>query len=385
MWGTDAIDAVIVRGGTSKAVAFREEDLPPHGPARDRLLLRVFGSPDVRQIDGLGGADPLTSKCVIVGPGDGTDIDLRYTFAQVEIDRPHVDHNSVCGNMSSALGYLAMHAGYVVADPDAEVVRSRVHVVNNGAWLEVDTPVRDGQPLSIGEHAIAGVPGTGAEVVVNLAGLAGARLGAVLPTGAAVDELTVDGLGRIDATLMDVGNPHVFVRAADVGLTGSESAAELDADQALLDRLEAIRGAAAVRLEMAVDPAQATAHTPAAPILGVVAPPAAYRTPSGEQVRADDIDLLGRLMFMQRTHKTYAGTSTACTGVAARLPGTLCHEVARQRAEGVRIGHPGGVLTSQVELDADAPEPRVHRATVSRTARIIMTGQVHVPRDARVG
>ena len=381
MWGTRSIDCAIIRGGTSKGVYLREEDVPPPGEERDRLLLRIFGSPDVRQIDGLGGAEPLTSKCVLVGPGDDEGVDLRYTFAQVEIDRPHVDYGSVCGNLSSGLGYMGLHAGYLHAAPEASVVRSRVHVVNNGSWLGVETPVRDGQPLSSGDAHIAGVPGTGAEVIVNLAGLAGARLGAVLPTGRAVDVLEVPGHGELEVTLMDVGNPHVFLRASDLAVRGTESAAALAGDGALQARLERIRGLAAERLGMVSSAGAATQETPAAPILGLVAPPAAYDTPAGGTIAAEEIDLLGRLMFMQRTHKTYAGTSTACTSVAVRVPGTIPAEVAHVPMEDapIRIGHPSGVLRSESVVDPGGDHIEVTRATVPRTARIIMTGQVHLP------
>lgn len=383
-----AIDCAIVRGGTSKGVFFLESDLPADPRERDPILLRAFGSPDARQIDGLGGADPLTSKCVIVGPGDGSSsggFDLRYTFAQIDIHRPHVDYESVCGNLSSALGHFAIHRGLLTATGD--VCRARVHVVNNGGWLEVETPVEDGLPKAAGDFRIPGVPGTGAEIVVNLAGLTGARLGSVFPTGERQEDLEVPSVGTVRVTLMDVGNPHVFLAAEDVALKGTESAAELDADAALLDRLERIRSAAAHRLGLASAVDAGAEESPAAPILGLVAAPADYATATADTVAADEIDVLGRLMFMQRTHKTYAGTSTACTGVAARIPGTIPHRYAATggAAGTVRIGHPGGVIESQAEIAGGAAGSgagdavRVRRATVSRTARILMTGQVFVP------
>ena len=384
MTKTRAVECAIVRGGTSKGVFFVESDLPDDPGQRDEFLLRAFGSPDPRQIDGLGGADPLTSKCVIVGPGDGKDFDLRYTFAQVEIDRPHVDYGSVCGNLSSGLGYFGLLRGLL--KETGTVSRARVHVVNNDAWLEVETPVEDGQGQVGGDFRIAGVPGSGAEVVLNLAGLAGARLGSVFPTGNRADELEVPGVGRVRVTLMDLGNPHVFLAAEDAGITGTESAADLDADAGLLDRLERIRSAAAARMGLVSSVDVATAESPAAPILGVVAAPAEYTTPSGETVSPDDVDILGRLMFMQRTHKTYAGTSTACTGIAARLAGTVAAELAGPADHAgadsaVRIGHPSGVIASDaVVADDGSGVPQVERATVSRTARILMTGQVLVPR-----
>ena len=378
----DGLRCTIMRGGTSKAVFLREEDLPPPGDERDRLILRVFGSPDKRQIDGLGGADPLTSKLAIIGAARVPDTDVTYTFGQVEIDHPHVDYKSLCGNISSAVGQYAIEAGMVPAiEP---VTRVRAYTTNLRRVLTIEVPVRDGKPVRLGTYKVPGVPGTGARILLDFADTAGGATGSLLPTGNPVDVLDVAGVGRIEASLVDIGNAHVFVRARDVGLRGTETPAEIDANRALLDRLELIRGTGAVRMGMASSAETARRETPATPILGIVSPPADYVGHlDGLAVAADDVDLVSRLLFMQITHKTYAGTSTACTGVAARIPGTLVHEALRKAAldrVDIRIGHPAGVIDteSDVVLAGSGRNHGVRRATLGRTARRILDGTVYL-------
>jgi 2-methylaconitate cis-trans-isomerase PrpF len=378
----DALRCTIMRGGTSKAVFLREEDLPPPGPARDRIILKVFGSPDKRQIDGLGGADPLTSKLAIIGAPRMPGTDVTYTFGQVEIDRPAVDYHSLCGNISAAVGQYAIEEGLVA--PVEGVTRVRVYTTNLRRVLSIEVPVKDGRPVRLGTYRVPGVPGTGARILLDFADTAGGATGSLLPTGHALDRLDVPGVGPIEASLIDIGNAHVFVRARDVGLRGIEAPAEIDADTALRDRLERIRGAGAARMGMASTAEAARAETPATPILGIISPPAAYVGHlDGVPVVADDVDLVSRLLFMQITHKTYAGTSTACTGVAARIPGSIVHEALRpaahQRVE-IRIGHPAGVIDteSEVALAGAGTNHGVKRATLGRTARRILDGTVYL-------
>jgi 2-methylaconitate cis-trans-isomerase PrpF len=378
----EALRCTIMRGGTSKAVFLREEDLPPPGAERDRIILRVFGSPDKRQIDGLGGADPLTSKLAIIGAPTVAGSDVTYTFGQVEIDRPQVDYHSLCGNISAAVGHYAIEAGLVEAV--APVTTVRAWTTNLKRMLRIEVPVRDGRPVRTGSYRVPGVPGTGARILLDFADTAGGATGRLLPTGQPADWLDVPGLGRIEASLVDIGNAHVFVRAGDLGLRGTESPAEIDRDPALLARLERVRAAGAVQMGMASAIDAAVRETPATPILGLVSPPAAYASHlDGGAVAAEDVDFVARVMFMQITHKTYAGTSTVCTGVAARIPGSLVAEVlrpeARERPE-VRIGHPAGVIEteSEVVLDGDGRNYGVRRATLGRTARRILDGTVYL-------
>lgn len=379
-----AIRCVLMRGGTSKAVFLRENDLPVDPAERVRTILAVFGSPDRRQIDGLGGADPLTSKLAIIGPVREHDpraagTHLTYTFGQVEIDHPDVDWLSLCGNISSAVGAYAIYEGLVT--PTSPTTAVRVFNTNLNRVLTIEVPVLDGRPVERGDYAVAGVPGTGARILVDFAATAGGATGALLPTGNPVDTLNVPGVGPVEMSLVDIGNAHVFVRAADMGLTGTESAAEIDARGDLRAKLEWIRGAAAARMGMITDQKRSREESPATPILGIVAPPADYHNHlTGESVPADTIDLLSRLQFMQQTHKTYAGTSTVCTGVAARIPGTLVHQVVRHRdAPEIRIGHPGGVIETETALESGPDGWLVRRATLGRTARRILDGQVFVP------
>ncbi|MGZ0189424.1 MAG: PrpF domain-containing protein [Alphaproteobacteria bacterium] len=379
----DCIRCWIIRGGTSKGVYLKEADLPRDPADRDRTILGIFGSPDKRQIDGLGGADPLTSKVCIVGPppDDHPECHLSYTFGQVEIDEPHVDYHSLCGNLTAGVAAFAIWENMVrPTDPMTEV---RIYNTNLDSVLIAETPTANGLPMEQGGFAIPGVPGTGAKITLNLAGTAGSSAGSLLATGNAIDQLDVPGFGAIDATLIDVGNAHVFIRAKDVGLTGTETAAEIDADKGLAGLLERIRSQAAFKMGMVDAPENATAKTPATPILGMISPPADYRNVIHDRVvKADEADFVARLMFMQQMHKTYAGTSTVATGVASKIQGSIVHEAARPGIEDrlqTFIGHPAGVIETEAKVALDGNTFKVERATVGRTARRIMEGYVFPP------
>lgn len=329
----------------------------------------------------------MTSKLAIIGPVRTTEpraagTHLTYTFGQVEIAHPEIDWLSLCGNISSAVGAFAVYEGYVT--PSEPMTQVRVFNTNLSRVLTIEVPVQDGRPLEQGDYSVPGVPGTGAKILIDFSDTAGAATGALLPTGRPVDRLTVPGVGEIDVSLVDIGNAHVFVRASDLGLRGTEGAAALDADHELRARLECIRGAAAERMGMIANAARSREESPATPILGVVSPPASYRDENGGGlVNESEVDLVSRLMFMQQTHKTYAGTSTVCTGVASRLAGTLVHEVTRlqmRQADTVRIGHPAGVIETETRVEKNGVgEYVVRRATLGRTARRIMEGYVFVP------
>lgn len=376
-----------MRGGTSKALFLREGDLPVDDGERDRVILALFGSPDKRQIDGLGGADPLTSKLAIIGPSRSGDADLTYTFAQVGIAEAVVDFRSLCGNISSAVGHYAVYEGLIPCREPLTVVR--IYNTNLQRILRVEVPVRNGRPIDTGDYAIPGVPGTGARIQLDLAETAGGATGRLLPTGNPIDVLHVDGVGDIEASLVDIGNAHVFVRAKDLGLQGTETPDVIDADRELRDRLERIRGAGAFRMGMITSPDRSQSESPATPIIGVVAPPTGYRSYlTQEQISAEDVDLVARLMYMQVTHKTYAGTSTACTGVAARIPGTVVHEalppLAHERLA-IRIGHPAGVVVTESAAQVTEGGYRVLRSTLGRTARRLMEGYAFLPQGTCEG
>jgi len=389
MQGNDvrSIRSVIMRGGTSRAVFLKEADLPIDPAERDRIVLAIFGSPDRRQIDGIAGADPLTSKLAIIGPPREDDpraagSHLTYTFGQVEIEHPEIDWHSLCGNISAAVGAFAVYEGMVSAKGDLASVR--VFNTNLNRILTIEVPVENGRPVEQGDYVVPGVPGSGARIQIDFAQTAGGATGNLLPTGNPIDSLDIPGFGPIDVSLVDIGNAHVFIRASDVGLKGTETAAEIDRNADLRALLERIRGAAAFRMGMISASEKSTAESPATPLLGMISAPADYRNDlTRETVSGDDVDLVSRLMFMQQMHKTYAGTSTVCTGVAARLPGTIVNEYFRPRSDlEVHIGHPAGVIVTETILDPHART--VSRATLGRTARRIMEGYVFVPEPAAV-
>ncbi len=375
-----------MRGGTSKAVFLKEADIPRDEAARRRLILRIFGSPDRRQIDGLGGADPLTSKLAIIGPplsrpgAEGTH--LTYTFGQVEIAHPDVDYHSLCGNISAAVGAFAVYEGMV--QPQAPMTIVRAYNTNLSRVLTIEVPVEGQRPVEAGNYAVAGVPGTGARILIDFADTAGGATGSLLPTGNPLDRLDVEGFGPIEASLVDIGNAHVFIRAADLGLAGIETAAEIDARPELRGLLERIRGAGAARMGLVTNAARSRDESPATPLIAMISPAADYRDELHQRtIRAEAVDLVSRLMFMQQMHKTYAGTSTVCTGVASRIPGTIVQQALRppngamrRNSNEVRIGHPAGVIETKSEIGAENGGLTVHRATLGRTARRILEGYV---------
>jgi 2-methylaconitate cis-trans-isomerase PrpF len=366
-----------MRGGTSRGIFIKSNHLPLDQGERDRCIMAIFGSPDVRQIDGLGGADPLTSKLAIIGPSSHPDADVDYTFAQVAIDRPVVDYSGNCGNISSGVGPFAIDEGFVNALEPATSVR--IHNTNTGKILIAEVEVEDGKAKVAGDCTIAGVPGSGSKIMLNFAGTAGSVTGRLLPTGNVVDTIETSA-GPVEVSIVDCANPMVFVRAEDMGIEGIESPQEIDGNSALLTRLEEIRAKVAVLVGMAETPEEATAESPAFPMIAMVSPPSDYTDfTTGDIIIADEVSLLSRLMFMQVLHKTYAGTGTVCTGAAAKIPGTIVNEMVTEPAtvETVRIGHPAGVIT----LEARVTEGKVERAAFARTARRIMEGAVFVAGD----
>ncbi|MGI6077300.1 MAG: 2-methylaconitate cis-trans isomerase PrpF family protein [Fastidiosipilaceae bacterium] len=368
------VPVVIMRGGTSKGIFIKENDLPKDQKERDAIILSIFGSPDVRQIDGLAGADPLTSKLAIIGPSTHPDADVDYTFGQVSINSPLVDYNGNCGNISSGVGPFAIDESLVNAEGPVTTVR--IHNTNTGKILKAEVEVRDGHAAVAGDCSIAGVPGTSAPIWMDFAGTAGAATGKTLPTGNVKDTIKTS-FGDKTVSIVDVANPCVFVLASDMGIDGTETPAEIDGNAELLKNLEELRAKATVMIGMAKDEADATASSPAFPMICMVREPKDYVSFStGETIKADDVDFVARLMFMQVLHKTYAGTATACTGAAARIEGTIVNEVMRERSddEAIRIGHPAGVLPVQ----AIVKDGKVEKTSFQRTARRVMEGYVYV-------
>jgi 2-methylaconitate cis-trans-isomerase PrpF len=370
----------LMRGGTSKGIFIREEDLPADPHTRDAVILSLFGSPDRRQIDGLGGADPLTSKVAIIGAPREPGTDITYTFGQVEIDRPSIDYASPCGNVISAVGAYAVHEGFVT--PRSPVTLVRVYNTNLERLITIEVPVEDGKPVEKGNFSMPGVPGTGARIGVDFSQTAGGACGALLPTGNVKDRFTLPDGSSVDVSLVDIANPHVYVRARDFGLTGTETAAEIDGNPALLARIEDVRGMAAVKFGLVDRADKARIESRVTPMLAFVAEPQSYRDASGRAaVGADAVDLVSRLIFLEKTHNNYAATSIVCAGVAARLPGSLVHEVTRPDAANrpsIRIGHPLGVVDTEASVETSGDGFRVTRAVLGRTARRLAKGEAFI-------
>ncbi len=373
---------VIHRGGTSKGIFIKENELPKEPEARSRVIRGIFGTPDTREIDGLGGADVLTSKLAIIGPPTRPDADVDYTFAQVSFDTDLVDYGGNCGNISAAVGPFAIDEGLVLAvEP---VTRVRIHQVNTNCILVADVPVKDGKACVEGDCRIDGVPGAGARIMLDFSDTAGSTTGKLLPTGNPVDTVHVEGYGDFEVSIVDAGNVLVFIEAESLGLKGTESCAEIEADKALTDKIEAIRATCTVKIGMADTIQEATEKSAYVPFFAIVSKPADYTVAiDGHQVKAENVDLVSRLSFMLHMHKTYPGTGTVCTGAAARIPGTLVYrqlsEAARQ-SNLLRIGHPGGVIL----VDAQSNDPAgtsFARLAYERTARRIMEGTCYVKND----
>lgn len=380
--GERAIECSILRGGTSRAVFFESSALPVERVAIEPILLNVFGSPDVRQINGLGGATSQTSKAAIIGPPSRNDADVDYTFAQVSVTAALVDWGGNCGNISSAVGPYAINAGHVPAT--AELTRVRIHNTNTGQIINAQVPTRGGRAVVDGDYAIPGVPGTGARILLEFTEPAGSATGRLLPTGRPRDTLMLASGRAVTVSIVDAANPVVFLLAAELGMAGTEPPAEIEANGAVTNVLEQARGIAAEMIGIVADRGIATATSPGLPKVGFVAPPADYVTTTGSRIPAGASDLSGRLMSMQAAHRSYMATGAICTAAAALIPGTVVHEIVRPAAERpepetIRIAHPYGVMEAVTRAD-DSEEPiHILGVAVGRTARHILDGRVWIP------
>lgn len=376
------IDAVIMRGGTSRAVFFRKESIPTDDDARDRLLLRVLGSPDPysRQIDGLGGATSSTSKAAIIAPSGASGIDVDYTFAQVGIDQAFVNFDANCGNISAAVGPYAIDAGMVSAvEPSTPV---RIFNTNTAKIIEAAVPVRGGRFESEGNYAIDGVPGTASRIDLEFLSPGGAITGRLLPTGNARDVLDVPGVGHVEVSIVDAAHLFVFVRLERLSIQEETTPEALNQLRDLLVRLEAVRATAACAIGIASSVEEATRLHPTVPRLALVAPPAAYVDTRGRNRSPADHDVLVRAVSIGKVHHAYPVTGGLCTAVAARIPGTI---VAEATADGalssrfLRCGHPGGSMDVSADIRFDGDDVTAHSAGVARTARRLMHGTALVP------
>ncbi|MBY6189233.1 2-methylaconitate cis-trans isomerase PrpF [Microbulbifer agarilyticus] len=381
--------ATYMRGGTSKGVFFRLQDLPESaqvpGAARDNLLLRVIGSPDPygKQTDGMGGATSSTSKTVILSKSEQPEHDVDYLFGQVSIDKPFVDWSGNCGNLTAAVGAFAINSGFVDAArlPENGICTVRIWQANIKKTIIAHVPITNGEVQETGDFELDGVTFPAAEVQIEFMDPADGE-GAMFPTGNLVDDLEVPGVGTLKATMINAGIPTIFVNAADIGYTGTELQEAINGDDKALAMFEAIRayGAKAMGLIDKVEEAAARQHTPK---VAFVAAPKGYAASSGKQVDAGEIDLLVRALSMGKLHHAMMGTAAVAIGTAAAIPGTLVNLAAGGgERNAVTFGHPSGTLRVGAEAEVVNGQWTATKAIMSRSARILMEGWVRVPGDS---
>ncbi|CAH1519940.1 2-methyl-aconitate isomerase [Vibrio owensii] len=380
------VPATYMRGGTSKGVFFNLEDLPQPaqvaGEARDKLLLRVIGSPDpyAKQIDGMGGATSSTSKTVIVSRSERADHDVDYLFGQVSIDKPFVDWSGNCGNLSAAVGPFAIHAGLIDEDriPQNGIVTVRVWQVNIGKTILIHVPIVNGFVQETGEFELDGVTFPAAEIQVDFLDPADGE-GSMFPTGNLVDDLVVPDVGTFNATFINAGIPTIFIDAEALGYQGTELQDDINNDESALARFESIRAHGALKMGLidSLEEAQTRQHTPK---IAFVSQPKSYLSSSGKTVEAGEVDILVRALSMGKLHHAMMGTAAVAIASAACVPGTLVNLAAGGgEKESVTFGHPSGTLKVGAKANQTEQGWVVEKAIMSRSARILMEGFVRVP------
>lgn len=385
------VAATYMRGGTSKGVFFKLDDLPEKareaGQARDHFLLRVIGSPDLytKQIDGMGGATSSTSKTVILSKSTRAEHDVDYLFGQVSIDQPVVDWSGNCGNLTAAVGSFAISNGLVDANriPENGICTVKIWQVNIGKTIVAHVPVTQGQVQETGDFELDGVTFPAAEVQIEFLDPSDddGEGGSMFPTGNVIDTFEVPGEGSFQATFINAGIPTIFLNAADLGYTGTELQEQINTDPLALARLETIRAFGALKMGLIQDIAEAASrqHTPK---IAFVAPPLTYMASSGKQVKQEDIDLLVRAMSMGKLHHAMMGTAAVAIATAAAVPGTVVNLAAGGgEREVVRFGHPSGTLRVGAQAEQQQGTWTVRKAIMSRSARVLMEGWVRVPGD----
>ncbi|EGQ8136466.1 2-methylaconitate cis-trans isomerase PrpF [Vibrio parahaemolyticus] len=382
------VPATYMRGGTSKGVFFNLDDLPAEaqvaGEARDKLLLRVIGSPDpyAKQIDGMGGATSSTSKTVIVSRSSRDDHDVDYLFGQVSIDKPFVDWSGNCGNLSAAIGPFAIHAGLIPQDrlPENGIATVRVWQVNISKTILVHVPIVNGFVQETGEFELDGVTFPAAEIQVDFVDPADGE-GSMFPTGNLVDDLVVPDVGTFNATFINAGIPTIFIDAESIGYQGTELQDQINNDDAALAMFESIRAHGALKMGLIseLEEAQTRQHTPK---IAFVSKPKSYQSSSGKAVNESEIDVLVRALSMGKLHHAMMGTAAVAIASAACVPGTLVNLAAGGgEKESVTFGHPSGTLKVGAQAKQTEQGWVVQKAIMSRSARILMEGFVRVPSD----
>lgn len=384
------IPAVYMRGGTSKGVFFRKEDLPADPAARDRILLRVIGSPDPygKQIDGMGAATSSTSKVVILAKSSRPDCDVDYLFGQVAIDRPVIDWSGNCGNLTSAVGPFSIAEGLVAAPRDGTAT-VRIWQANIGKKIIAHVPMKAGEVVEEGDFELDGVTFPAAEIAIEFLDPGGGEGdeegGAMFPTGRIIDRLDVPGFGTVEATLINAGIPTVFVDAGALRLKGTELQEEVNGDEAILGRCEFVRAHGAVAMGLAATVNEASTKCLHTPKLAFVSPPQSYIASNGKPVDAGEIGLTARIISMGKLHHAMTGTGAVAIAVAAAIPGTVVHRALRAGADPaqIRFGHPSGTMAVGAQASQRDGEWSVTKAVMSRSARRMMEGWVRVPKQTK--
>ena len=364
---------VYMRGGTSKAVFFHEKDLPEDKGEWEEIFLKVMGTPDVKQIDGMGGTVSSTSKIAVISPSDREGVDVNYTFRQVDIVIPRVDGSANCGNISSAVGPFAIDEGLVPAVEPVTVVR--ILNTNTDKIIEEHVRVENGHAMVHGDEVIKGVPGTGSRIDMYFENPAGSRTGKLFPTGQKKEIFDVPGYGPAEVTVMDCSNPMVFIKASDLGIKGTELV-ELNQNKDVMEHIERIRGMAAVKCGFVENWEEARRKSTSAPKVSIVSAPQDYVDMDGNRVKAEDMDICVRAVSVGALHKAYPMTVAVGTGSAARIAGTIVSEIAvnDKGTDVVRLGHSSGITDVDIKMEGE----NVLKGGVTRTARRIMDGYVYI-------
>ncbi len=378
----ERLRAVFYRGGTSKAVVFNGADLPADRATRDAIFLHVMGTPDAygRQLNGMGGGLSSVSKVVIIEPSARDDADVNYTFVQIGVTEAVADYGSACGNMSSVVGPFAVDEGMVPVAPDATEALVRIYSTNMDQIYYSRFPVEKGKALEEGDFSIPGVSGTGAKIALDFLRPAGAATGKLLPSGNATDLIDVSGIGSVEVSMVDAANPVVFFRAEVVEKTATERPQDLDADQELMTKVEAIRRAGAVAMGMAPS---LDAVKSSNPKVAMASAPQSFTALDGTEYKADTQDLNVRMVSMGNFHRAITLTGGMCTAVAAQIPGSLIHAIAKPNSTELRIGNPSGVLPTRADVEHGPNGINAIAAGTFRTQRRLMEGAVLYPSSLR--
>ncbi|MBF0753758.1 3-methylitaconate isomerase [Jeotgalicoccus nanhaiensis] len=375
----EKIRSSIIRGGTSKGVYIMKKELPNDETVRDEVISSIFGGADERQIDGLGGANSLTSKVAIVSVSNRDDADIDYTFGQVDITTGRIDYNSNCGNILSGIGPYAIDEGLVsVTEPVTSV---RIYNTNTNKISIAEVPVQYGRAKSDGNYSIDGVPGRGAKIVLDFLDAAGSKTNSLFPTGNRTDTFEIPGYKTVEVSIIDITAPVVFVKASSIGLKGTELSSELTEEQS--DLLETIRGMAAERIGFVEHYSEAKYTTPSTPKAIIVSDAETYITESGTKIEDSSINLTSRAMSMQKMHKAFPVTGGLCTAAASQLKGTVVYNCSQDTAniKEVVIGHPSGTMEFVIDIEDDGTNVIFNKTAVARTSRRLMEGYVYVPKE----